>query len=169
MAEAEKAVPRIRKWEGGWANSPYDRGGCTQRGVTIGTFRQFYGQNKTCDDLRRLTDEQWMHIFKSGYWDRIKGDKIANQSIADLFVDMAWGSGPVTAIRKVQKCLGTTADGIVGPKTLALLNAPDKELTFNKLWNMRKRWFENIVEKDPIQKRHLKGWLNRLSDYKYEE
>lgn len=169
MAKATKAMPRIRKWEGGYSNHPNDTGGCTMRGITIGTFRRYYGKSKTCEDLKRLTDDQWLHIFKSGYWDKLQGDKIENQSIADLCVDMCWGSGPVTAIKKIQRCLGTKDDGIVGPKTLALLNAPDRESTFNKLWKMREQWFNNIVKRNPSQKVFLKGWLNRLNSYRYEE
>lgn len=169
MANAEKAMPIILKWEGGYSDHPNDSGGCTMRGITIGTFRRYYGKDKTCDDLRRISDDQWLHIFKSGYWDKMKCDFIENQSLANLVIDMGWGSGTVTAIKKIQKCLGTTADGIVGPKTLALLNAPDREATFNKLWEMRRLWFNNIVKNNPSQKVFLNGWLRRLNDYKYEE
>lgn len=168
MADARKAIPNILRWEGGFSNHPDDRGGCTMRGVTIGTFRQFYGRAKTCEDLKKITDDQWYHIFRAGYWDRLNGDKIENQSIADLCIDMCWGSGTVTAIKKIQRCLGTSADGIVGPKTLALLNAPDKKEVHRKLWEMRRIWFNNIAQNNPSQRKFLKGWLNRLNTYTFQ-
>lgn len=165
MANAELMVPFIKKWEGGWANDPDDAGGCTMAGITIGTYRKYYGSNKTCDDLRFITPKEWLHIFKKGYWDKMKADQIENQSIAQLCVDMCWGSGPITSIKKIQSTLGLKADGIVGPKTLAALNG-DPEKVFYTLWNMRKAWLEKIALKGN-NKKFLRGWLNRLNDIKF--
>ena len=166
MANIDKLVPLIKKWEGGYANDPDDAGGCTMKGITIGTFRKYYGNNKTCSDLRNITDTQWLHILKVGYWDKMQADNIVNQSIANLCVQMCWGSGPVTAIKKIQSCLGVTPDGVVGPKTLALLNNQNYKQTFDKLWNMRKAWLINIAQIGN-NKKFLNGWLNRLNDYKF--
>lgn len=168
MASAEAMIPFIRKWEGGYSDHPYDKGGCTMAGITIGTYRKYYGANKTCNDLRFITRAEWLHIFKTGYWDKFKADSIENQSIAQLCVDMAWGSGPVTAIKKVQATLGLKADGIVGPKTLAALNAPDREKTFSTLWNMRKAWLERIA-RNGNNKVFLRGWLRRLNDITFSK
>lgn len=168
MADVSKLAPLILKWEGGYANDKDDKGGCTMKGVTIAVFRKYYGNYKTCNDLKNITDTQWLHILKTGYWDKMKADQIENQSIANLCVQMCWGSGPVTAIKKIQSCLGANPDGIVGPKTLALLNAPNRKATFDKLWNMRRTWFINIAKVGNNQK-FLKGWLNRLNDYKFYE
>ena len=162
----------VKKFEGGYSNHPSDRGGCTQAGVTIGTFRKYYGSTKTCEDLKRISEEQWTHIFRAGYWDRIKGDEIKSQSIANLFLDMAWGSGTVTAIKKVQACLGLTVDGIVGKLTLAALNGDGStqyhKAVFDKLWEMRRLWLINIskVKNNAV---FLRGWLKRLNDYKFED
>ena len=170
MADIEKAKKQILRWEGGYSSHPADTdGGCTMRGVTLYTFRQFYGKTKTCEDLRKITDEQWTSIFRAGYWDKLQGDKIENQSIANLCVDMAYGSGPVTAIKKIQRALGTTPDGGVGPKTLALLNGPDRAGIHSKLKEMRRIWFLNIVKAQPAKKVFIKGWNNRLDSYTFAE
>ena len=168
MADIQKTRKQILRWEGGYSNHPNDTGGCTMKGVTIGVYRKYYGKTKTCSDLRNITDDQWLHIFRAGYWDKVQGDMIENQSIANLVADMAWGSGTVTAIKKIQRCLGINPDGIVGPKTLALLNGPDKKAIHAKLWNMRKAWFEAIIKATPSKKCFLKGWLNRLATLNYE-
>lgn len=167
MAKAELMVPFIRKWEGGWANDPDDAGGCTMAGITIGTYRRYYGSNKTCEDLRFITREEWLHIFKKGYWDKMKADQIENQSVAQLCVDMCWGSGPITSIKKIQRTLGLKDDGIVGPKTLAALNSNPREV-FNLLWGMRYEWLHQIAKKGN-NKKFLKGWLRRLSDIQYSD
>jgi lysozyme family protein len=81
---------------------------------------------------------------------------------------MCWGSGPITAIKKIQKCLNLRVDGVVGTDTLNALNSPNSEVVFNKLWEMRRIWLINIAT---IGNNHifLKGWLNRLNDYKFSE
>ena len=166
MADAKLMIPFIKKWEGGFANDPDDKGGCTMMGVTIATYMKYYGKDKTCADLKNITDDEWLTIFKDGYWKPWKADEIKNQSIAQLCVDMGWGSGPKTAIKKVQACLGLKADGIVGPKTLAALNQTPASGVFRKLWVMRYNWFHEIA-KVGNNKKFLRGWLNRLNDIKF--
>ena len=169
MADYKILKPIVLKYEGGWANDPNDNGGCTMKGVTIATFRKYYGKAKTCSDLKKLTDEQWNHIFKSGYWDRWKADDIKNQSIANLVVDWLWTSG-VYGIKYPQQVLGVSVDGAVGEKTIAAINNyPNQKELFQKLWNRRKKHFEDIVKNNPKQKKFLNGWLNRLNAFKWSE
>lgn len=168
MADPKELIPIIKKWEGGFADHPLDKGGPTMRGITLKTFRKFYGKDKSVEDLKKLTEEQWYHIFRSGYWDPFQADYIHNQAIANILVDWAWGSGSITAIKQVQKYLGVKVDGIVGPETLGELNKRDSEKVFTDIWNLRKQFFLGIVERNPSQKIFLKGWLNRLSSFTYK-
>ena len=169
MADYKILKPIVLKYEGGWANDPNDKGGCTMKGVTIATFKKYYGKTKTCSDLKKLTDEQWNHIFKSGYWDRWKADDIKNQSIANLVVDWLWTSG-VYGIKYPQQVLGVGVDGAVGAKTIAAINNyPNQKELFQKLWNRRKKHFEDIVKNNPKQKKFLNGWLNRLDAFKWKD
>lgn len=169
MADIAKLKPFILRWEGGWSNDPIDRGGATNRGITIATFRQYYGRTATIEQLQKLTEEQWMHIFRDGYWGRFKADEIANQSIANICVDWAWGSGTGTAIRKVQALLRVTVDGIVGAKTIAAINNANQRHLFDKIRQERIRFVEDIVRRDPTQKRFIKGWKNRINSIKFQQ
>ena len=169
MAKYEKLIPTVLKWEGGFANHPSDPGGATNSGVTLSTFRSVYGKNKTVQDLKNMTNEQLEYIFKTRFWDRWKADDIDNQAIANLLVDWLWTSG-VYGIKYPQEVLGVKTDGIVGLKTLAAINYyPNKKELFEKLWNRRKKHFEDIVRNRPQSKVFLKGWLRRLSDFKWFE
>ena len=38
MADIKNLIPFILKWEGEFANDPTDRGGATNKGVTIATY-----------------------------------------------------------------------------------------------------------------------------------
>lgn len=167
MADYRQLIPTILKYEGGYASN-IDGKTCTMKGITLATFRNHYGKGKTCNDLRRITDEQWVYVFKNSYWDRWKADSIENQAIANLLVDWVFTSG-VYGIRYPQGVLGVTVDGKVGPKTLAAINNhPDKKHLFKLLWERRKKHFEAIARSNPSKKKFLKGWLKRLSAFEYE-
>lgn len=169
MAKAELLKPFILRWEGGFVDDPLDRGGATNKGITIGTFRSFYGKYATVEQLKNITDEQWLHIFKSGYWDKWKADDIENQSIADIVVDWAWASGTSTSIKQVQKILGVAVDGIVGNDTLTAINIAVQRSLFVKIHSRRIEFVENIVKRNPTQSRFLKGWKNRINSLTFSE
>ena len=65
----------------------------------------------------------------------------------------------------MRKGCRVSQDGIFGNMTLSALNGynPQREL-FSKLWNRRKIYLEGC-KSAPY---HLKGWLRRLNDYKFE-
>lgn len=165
MADYKQLIPIILKYEGGYASN-IDGKTCTMKGVTLATYRQFFGRQKTCKELRGIRNDEWEYIFKTGYWDKWNADSIDNQSIANLLVDWLWTSG-VYGIKYPQTVLGVKADGIVGAKTLAAINNhPNKEELFNKLWQRRKKHFEDIAKGGKAK--FLKGWLNRLNAFKFK-
>lgn len=152
----------LHSLEKGVSNRSSDRGGFTVDGVTLTTFRRFYGQDKTEDDLRNMTRPMWRHIMKSGYWDVCKADQIEDQALAEIIVDWCVNSGTLR-IRNVQTILGVKPDGCVGPITLDAINSSDKTDLYARIMTARKGWFERIVRNDPSQKVNLKGWMNRLA------
>lgn len=165
MAKPEILQPFILSWEGGFANDPDDKGGATNKGVTIATYRHVFGQHKTVDDLKHITDREWLTIFRRYFWDKWKADQIKDQSIANLLVDWTWTSGKY-GITIPQKALSLTADGIVGPKTLRAINSyPDQKELFTYLWKQRQAYFKRIATGQ--QRKFLKGWLNRLNGIQY--
>ena len=143
-------------------------------GVTIATWRKV-GYDKDgdgdidVDDLKLLSkDDVLNRVLKPHYWDKWKADQIKSQSVANILVDWVWGSG-ANGIKIPQKLLGLTVDGIVGPKTLAAVNSSDSLVLFNTIKAEREAFLWRIVERDPTQKRLIKGWLNRLNALKYND
>ena len=169
MARFEQYKPLVLKWEGQFAGN-IDGMICTMKGVTLATYRT-YCKNKglkrpNCNDLKNIPDAHWDEICKGMFWDKWKADSINSQSIAMLLVDWVWGSGTY-GIKYPQQVLGVKVDGIVGPKTLAAINNyPNQKELFDKLWQRRKKHFEDLA-KSPSKKKFLKGWLNRLGDFKW--
>lgn len=167
MADFKKYAKVLIQLEGGYVNHPDDIGGPTQSGVTLNTFRNYCGQEKTIKDLRNMSYGTWEEIMKDLYWDKVKGDEIENQSLAELIVDWCVNSG-LSAIRKVQEVLGCKPDGIVGPITLSLINTSDAENLHERIWNARQQFYINIVKRNPRQKVFMNGWMNRLNRFKFK-
>ena len=168
MADIKKIAPFILKWEGGFVNDPLDSGGATMKGITIATYTAYRKANglstPTVNDLKNMSENEWIDILKLNYWNKWQADKIESQAIANLLVGWGWGSGPTTAIKEFQKLMNLQADGIVGNITLGVINSANEIDLFNKIWLARKDFFVNIVKNNPSQIKFLAGWLNRLYD-----
>jgi lysozyme family protein len=191
MAKVDILLPFILKWEGGFVNDPTDKGGATNKGVTIGTWRQV-GYDKDgdgdidVDDLKLLTVEDVRdRVLKPHYWDRWKADQIEDQRVANILVDWVWASGS-HGIKIPQRILGVVVDNQVGPNTLLAVNRRyNPNVLFDMLYNARVDFIEGIVnrsieayeekigrqatEKELLkntQKRFRNGWLNRLESLK---
>lgn len=172
MAKIDILAPFILSFEGGFVNDPLDKGGATNKGVTIATWRQV-GYDKDgdgdidVDDLKLLTDKDAIErVMRPHYWNRWKADQIKSQSVANILVDWVWGSG-ANGIKIPQQMLGVAADGVVGPKTLAALNAQDPKAFFEAVKVRRSKFIEDIVRRTPSQARFRKGWLRRLDSIGY--
>ena len=190
MAKVESIVPFILKWETGttgigltneqlfekaklkgFANDPDDLGGATMCGVTLATFAEYCRRKgyprPTIVRLKAIKYKEWLEILKTMFWDKWKADKINNESSAFILVDWVWGSGKY-GITIPQKAIGVTADGIVGPKTIAAVNAKDPKQLFDLIRKERLAYIERICRSRPTNLKYKRGWLNRLNDIKFK-
>ena len=174
MAKIELLAPFILSWEGGFVNDKNDRGGATNKGVTLTTWKSCgydidADGDIDIDDLRLITaDDVITKVLKPHYWDALRADEIKSQAVANILVDWAYNSGPSKAAKAVQKIVGTTIDGCVGPKTIHAINqVPYPSNLFTAIKNARLSFINKIVENDPSQRKFYKGWLNRINSIEY--
>ncbi len=171
MANVNKLAPWILKWEGGFVNDPDDLGGATNKGVTLSTYMQYCRKKgypvPTVERLKNLSDREWTEILKTMYWDRWKADQIVDQSVANILVDWVWASG-THGIKRPQRILGVTVDGIVGNLTLAAVNARDAKELFFAIKSDRIKFIDEICKARPANEKFRRGWLNRINGLNFE-
>jgi lysozyme family protein len=138
--------------EGGYVNHPEDPGGETNLGVTKRVYDEWGGEK----NMKDLTPDDVAPIYKENYWNRLKCDDLP--SGLD-FCAFDWGvnSGTGRAAKALQKVVGATQDGAIGPKTLALINAQNPKYMIEEFGKIRQEFYENLS----TFKTFGKGWTRR--------
>jgi lysozyme family protein len=112
--------------EGGYSNNPADPGNWTGGAVGNGELRGTkYGISASAYpqlDIANLTEQQAEDLYRQNYWAPLQGDSLA-LPVALVAFDAAVNAGPKRAIFWLQQAAGIPADGVLGPETLAALNA----------------------------------------------
>ncbi len=162
-ADIEEALIFTLKNEGGYTDHPLDKGGPTNKGITIGRLSEYLGREATKDEVKNLDYETIKLIYKKYYWDVMNLDKVIDQSIATALFDMGVLCGTGTAARLCQEALGVAQTKKMDSITLDAINATTDEDFIPKFAEKNTQRFEAIVQNNPTQKVFLKGWKNRAN------
>ncbi len=153
------ALKEVLKHEGGFVNHPADPGGATNKGITIATYRKWVDRDGTVDDLKKITDAQVAKVYRSVYWNAVKGDEL--QSGLDYAVfDFAVNSGPNRAAKYLQAVVGVAQDGKIGPKTIEAANVRDPSKVINELCDRRQAFLKALKTFPTFGK----GWTRRVAE-----
>lgn len=150
MTDYDTAMKRLLPHEGGYVNDPKDPGGETKFGISKRSYPKV--------DIKNLTWDQAKAIYKRDFWDKIQGDKLP-MVVAYQLVDAAINSGIDRASRWVQRAVGATQDGDIGPATLAALKATDPNDVVFRFLGFRLQSMTDL----PIWDRFGKGWARRIA------
>ncbi len=167
MADFNKAIPNVLKWEAGWVKNPADPGGATNRGIIFSIFVKWateLGMQPTEDALKNLTEDQAKKIYKGQFWNKMQGDKFESQDLANIVFDGFVNCGH-NGIKLLQEILGVTADGEIGPKTLTAINVSNPHIVFGLYKSARIKYYNDLAIRKPEMKIFLKGWLNRINSF----
>jgi lysozyme family protein len=153
----ERALSLVLKHEGGFVNHPSDPGGATNKGVTIGTYRQYVNPRGTVADLKKITDAQLAKVYRDHYWNAVRGDDLPDGLDYAVF-DYAVNSGPARAAKHLQFVLGVAQDGKIGPATLKAANSQPAADVIKALCAKRMSFLRALK----TWKTFGKGWTNRV-------
>ena len=175
---AEEIVAR----EGGYVNDPDDPGGATNFGVTIYTMRHLGldldGDGRiSAADVRRLTRAQAVEIFLKNYFAK---PGIANlpsclqASVFDMYVNA--GANAVRILQRLLTRLGLplTADGVIGPKTIAAAHRAATEIPqlADAYGVARRDYYYSLGDARPASRKYCRrrdggkgGWIIRAEEF----
>ena len=175
MASFDAFFPTLLKHEGGFVNDPADPGGATNKGITMGVFQtnaqQYLGIDPSLDNLKALTDAQAAKLYKPLYWDKVCGDDIDLQDLANIVFDFQVNAGGSASklLQRVLNDLGAqpplAVDGNVGAGTMAALNAADQKAVYQRYKQGRIAYYQDLVAKRPALGKFLNGWLIRVNSF----
>lgn len=139
----------------GYVNDPLDAGGETKFGVA---------KNANMDlDIKAMTWEDAKSVYFKRYWIAGACDKMPSR-LAVLHFDGCVNHGVKKAGMFLQQAIGATADGKIGPATLAKVSVANELEACAKICDSRDQFYRAIVENKPTQARFLNGWLRRITE-----
>lgn len=162
-ANFARSLASVLRHEGGYSNHPDDKGGPTNLGVTLATFRKWVKKDGTVADLKAMTREQASKCYRAVYWNAVKADDLPAGMDYAVF-DYAVNSGPSRAVKALQGVLGVEQDGVVGPVTLAAAQSADPIKTIHALCDQRMAFLRKLSNWQTFGK----GWTNRVDDVRLD-
>ncbi len=172
MANFDHAFELTMKAEGGYVCDPDDPGGETYMGVARSRNPKWGGwididllKGKPNFPKSLDSDENVQGkvkaLYEQNYWDKVQGDKIQNQDVAESIFDFAVNAGPRTSAKLAQLAVEAEPDGIIGENTLAKINQ-EVPKTFLAVFTLAKIGrYVNIVEKNKTSRKYFYGWIRR--------
>lgn len=152
------SLAAVLRTEGGNDDDPADHGGRTSRGITqreYDAWRRLRGEPVL--DVWRAPQSDIEAVYHEEYWNP-NCDSLPVGADFLLF-NMNVNAGPSRGAKILQKALGVTADGRIGPITReAAKNSEPTKLI--ERYSAESRAFYIALH----QPRFTKGWLNRVED-----
>jgi lysozyme family protein len=155
----ETALAHVLKHEGGYVNHPKDPGGMTNLGVTKRVWEAWTGKAASEADMRALTPAKVAPLYKSRYWDAVRGDDLPSGVDYAVF-DAAVNSGPAQAAKWLQRAVGVADDGKIGPATLAAVRAKPAADVVAAFTDRRRSFLMSLSTWATFGK----GWDRRVTD-----
>jgi lysozyme family protein len=165
MADFNPAFEKMIVDEGGYVlhTVPGDTGGMTYAGIARNPNPQWPGWNLIDNGAidNPLLTGMVRNFYKVEYWDRIRGDDITSQVVAESVFNFGVNTGIKVATKLAQLIVGATPDGAVGNVTLQKFNAINPDAFKNAYALAKIARYADICKKNKTQSKFLLGWVQR--------
>lgn len=151
----DEAFRKLLGVEGDYSNHPADPGGKTRYGVSEAVARAAGYRG----DMRDLPVSLAQTIYRRQYWDAVRADDLPPALRYAVF-DAAVNSGVEQAVKWLQRAIGATADGIVGPQTIAMARAVHPDFVKRRMLAQRLVFMTNL----PQWPQFSRGWARRVAE-----
>lgn len=170
MTRFEEALDFVLKWEtagdpdGAYHNNPKDPGGETKWGIARNTYPDI--------SIRDLTRDDAAQIYHKDFWQFGKCHQM-RWPLAVVHFDACVNLGNFKIVRGerqfhyranriLQRALGVTEDGLIGPVTLSKAYDSDKTVAAVAAISHRNLWYVQLAQGSPATMgTFFGGWLNR--------
>jgi lysozyme family protein len=120
--------------------------------------------------VKALAVDEARDIYRARYITGPKFDRIISDRLRALVVDWGVNSGPVTATLALQRVIGVTVDGVIGPQTTAALGeltegSLAENVVYRAMVRARGHFYANLLQRDPSQRVFSAGWIRRLMEF----
>jgi lysozyme family protein len=162
VGDFARALPVLLRNEGGFVYDPDDAGGRTNYGVTEKVFHAWLTRRwQPIRPVQEITQDEVAAIYWRSYWSPAQCDRMP-WPLNLIHFDCAVNTGIGAAAKQLQRALGVTDDGILGPLTLARCAPAGPRECYRYLLE-RVFYYRAIVRRTPTQLKFLGGgWLARL-------
>lgn len=155
-------IARVLVHEGGatYTNHPADPGGPTKYGITIWDVRKWINPNATASDVKNLTKEKALDIYRKAYWNVVHGAELpvgVDYVVADYSINAGVGRGS----RALRRSVGLGDVGGFTPDLLAAVKRQDPRVTIAMVSQDRMTFQMGLPKKYNVFK---KGWKRRIEE-----
>jgi len=148
----------------GWptiTDHPQDRGGLTKGGITRRAVEDWRGRSVTRMELKGLTKREALTILEQSFVSTNGIHRVPDEELKTQLIDNAVLSGPVNAVKDLQRAIKVRQDGLIGPVTLGRIESIGRTAVRQRLAVTRTLRLAKIAAKDSSQNVFLVGWLKR--------
>ena len=156
LVNFDEIIEVVLEHEGGYVNDPDDAGGETKYGIA----KRWYPDV----DIKNLTIEQAVEIYKKDYWDKNKVESLP-QNLWHIYFDMCVNMGKRTAVKVLQRAAvnkgrDIEVDGGLGPMTIGAL----KGVELDRVRAFRVKYYVDLITARPEQEKFFLGWFRRATE-----
>lgn len=160
MSRFEHCLNVVLHHEGGFVNHPRDPGGMTNMGITRHTLEGWLGKSVDEAYMKGLKPEDVKPIYEARYWNVIRASQMPPGIDLAVF-DFAVNAGPRASVRLLQRVIGVSADGLVGPITLGAVKQfvaqSGAKPIIREHCELRREYYRSLDTFDVFGR----GWLSR--------